>query len=87
MIPTDFPETEIDMVKRRVTNAELRLAAQKKMVALLAARRLPMRQAQEQLQLYEAALQAHVDHLAHLEDVARRQLVPRRSGERGSRSR
>lgn len=72
------------MVKRLVRNGEARVAAQRKMIALLAARRLPLREAQERLQLYEFALQAHIDRLAHIEDVARRSAMPRRSGGRGS---
>ena len=83
-IPTSSSghESELDMVKRHVRNAEARVAAQRKMIALLAARRLPLRAAQEQLQLYEFALQAHIDHLAHLEDVARRSALSRRGGGR-----
>lgn len=81
-------ESDIDMVKRHVVSAELRIASQKKMIALLAARRLPMKHAQDLLHLFEATWQAHVDHLAHVEDVARRSLMPRRTGERaGPRSR
>ena len=85
MTTPEAPESEIDIVRRQVANAELRLAAQKKMVALLAARRLPIRQAQDLLQLYENAWKTHVEHLAHLEDVANRRFVPRRGGERFSR--
>ena len=76
------------MVKRHVRNAELRVVAQRKLVALIAARRLPVKEARELLHLYEVTLQAHVDHLAHVEDIAQRRARPRRSGERvGSRSR
>jgi hypothetical protein len=82
------PESDIDMVKRHVRNAELRVAAQRKLIALIAARRLPLKQALELLHLYEETLRAHIDHLAHVEDVARRRALPRRSGERvGRRSR
>lgn len=76
------------MVKRHVRNAELRVAVQRKLVALIAARRLPVKEARELLHLYEVTLQAHVDHLAHVEDIAQRRARPRRSGERvGLRSR
>jgi hypothetical protein len=75
-------ESEHEMVTRLVRNGEARVAAQRKMIALLAARRLPLREAQEQLQLYEYALQTHVDRLAHIEDVARRSAVPRRGSGR-----
>lgn len=70
------------MAKRLVRNGEARVAAQRKMIALLAARRLPLREAQDLLQLYEFALQTHVDRLAHIEDVARRSAIPRRGGRR-----
>lgn len=77
-----IPESDVDMVKRHVRNAEARLAAQRKMIAILAARRQPLKQAQELLQLYEFTWQAHVDHLAHVEDVARRRALPGREGGR-----
>jgi hypothetical protein len=70
------------MVKRLVLSAEARVAAQRKMIALLAARRLPLREAQESLRLYEFALQTHIDRLAHIEDVARRSAIPRRGSGR-----
>ena len=78
-----IPESEIDMVKRHVMNAELRLASQRKLIAILAARRQPLKQAQELLHLYEITWQGHVDHLVHLEDVARRRALP---GAEGGRS-
>jgi hypothetical protein len=88
MTSPETPESDIDMVKRHVLNAEQRVVAQRKMIALLAARRLPMKQAQDLLHLFEATWQAHVNHLAALEEVERRRLFPRRSGERvGPRSR
>lgn len=77
-------ESDLDMVRRHVKNAELRVAAQRKLIALIAVRRLPLHEAQELLRLYESTLQAHVDHLAHVEDVARRREIPRRAGERRS---
>jgi hypothetical protein len=82
------PESDLDMVKRHVRNAELRVAAQRKLIALIAVRRLPLKEAHELLHLYEVTLQAHVDHLDHVEDIALRRARPRRSGERvGRRSR
>lgn len=82
------PESDLEMVKRHVRNAELRVAAQRKLIALIAVRRLPLKEAQELLHLYEVTLQAHVDHLVHVEDIALRRARPRRSGERvGRRSR
>jgi hypothetical protein len=78
-------ESELDMVKRRVRNAEVRLASQRKLIALLAAQRQPLKQAREQLHLYEEMWQTHVDHLVHVEDVARRRALPTRSGERAGR--
>jgi hypothetical protein len=87
-VASAVPESDLDMVKRHVRNAELRVAAQRKLIALIAARRLPLKQALELLHLYEVTLQAHVDHLAHIEDITRRRALPRRSGERvGRRSR
>jgi hypothetical protein len=80
--------SDLEMVRRHVRNAELRVAAQRKLVALIAARRLPLKEALELLHLYEVTLKAHVDHLAHVEDIAQRCARPRRSGERlGRRSR
>ena len=78
-----IPESDLDMVKRHVANAELRLASQRKLIAILAVRRQPLKQAQELLHLYEAMWQAHVDHLVHVEDVARRRALP---GNEGGRS-
>ena len=79
------PESDLDMVRRHVANAERRVAAQRKLNALIAARRLPIKDARELLALYEATLQAHLDHLAHIEDIASRLERPRRSGERVGR--
>ena len=84
-VASAVPESDLDMVKRHVRNAELRVAAQRKLIALIAARRLPLREALELLHLYEVTLQAHVDHLTHVEDIARRRALPRRSGERSGR--
>ena len=82
------PASDLDMVRRHVENAQRRVAAQRKLIALIAARRLPLKEARDILNLYEATLQAHVDHLAHVEDIASRSARPRRSGERvGRRSR
>ena len=80
--------SDLDIVKGHVRNAELRVAAQRKLIALLAARCLPLKQAQELLHLYQVTLQAHADHLVHIEEIAIRRARPRRSGERvGRRSR
>lgn len=78
-----IPESDLDIVKRRVVNSELRIASQRKLIAILAARRQPLKKAQELLHLYEEMRQAHVDHLVHVEDVARRRALP---GNEGGRS-
>lgn len=78
-------ESDLDLVRRHVRNAELRLGAQRKIVAILAARRQPMKQALELLQLYEVTWQAHVDHLAHIEDVVQRRETPHFAGQRSRR--
>src|SRR3984957_3809323 len=87
-VTSAVPESDLDMVKRHVRNAELRVAAQRKLIALIAARRLPLKEALELLHLYEVTLQAHKDHLVHVEEIAMRRARPRRSGELvGRRSR
>jgi hypothetical protein len=58
-------DSDIDLIRRHVTNAKLRLFAQRKLVAFLAARRQPLTQAQELLQLHDETWRAHVDHLSH----------------------
>ena len=84
----DAHQSDLDMVKQHVTNSEVRIETQRKLIAILAAQRQPLKQARELLHLFEVTLQAHVDHLVHVEEIAGHRARPRRSGERvGRRSR
>ena len=69
-------ESDLDIVKRHVRSAELRIASRRKLIAFLAARRQLLKQAREPLHLFEVTWQAHVDHLVHVEDGARRRGPP-----------
>jgi hypothetical protein len=68
-------ESDLDIVKRHVRSAELRIASRRKLIAFLAARRQLLKQAREPLHLFEVTRQAHVDHLVHVEDGARRRAL------------
>ena len=70
-------ESDLDMVKRHVGNAELRLTSQRKLIAILAAQLQPLKQARELLHLFEVTWQAHVDHLLHVEELASHRAKPR----------
>lgn len=66
------------MVKLHVANSSVRIATQRKLIAILAAKRQPLEQARELLHLFEVTWQAHVDHLVHVEELANRPLKSRR---------
>jgi hypothetical protein len=78
-------QNDLELVKTHVINSENRIRNQRKVIAILAARRQPLQQAQGLLHLFEVTWQAHVDHLAELQKLIDRQLKPRR--EMGFRSR
>ncbi len=84
---TALPPIDIDMVKQHVANAEARIATQRQRIAILASQRQPLKQARELLHLFELTWQAHVDHLAHVEEVMRIRACPgRRAGMRARRT-
>jgi hypothetical protein len=79
-----LPESDIDMALRHVRNAESRITNQRRLIALLGARRRPLKQARELLHLFEATCQTQVEHLSHVEEVMRQRAVPRTSAMRSA---
>lgn len=77
-------ESDLEMVQRHVRNAESRIANHRRLIALLAANRQPLEQARELLHLFEATYRAQVEHLSHVEEIARQRAVPRNSAMRSA---
>lgn len=67
-------QTDLELVKTHVANSENRVRNQRKVIAILSARRQSLQQAQGLLHLFEVTWQAHVDHLAELQKLSSRQL-------------
>ncbi len=80
-------ESDLDIVRRHAKSAEARVAAQRKLIALLAVRRRPSKAARELLDLLMATWQVQVAHLAHVEDVARYRVRARRQSDQRTRHR
>ena len=81
--------TDLELVQQHVANAEARVKNQRKAIAILGARGEPLQHARTLLHLFELTRQAHLDHLAELEEILARQSRPYRSmgpGKRGYRT-
>jgi hypothetical protein len=68
--------TDLELVQRHVANSETRVDNQRKAIAILAARGQPLQHARRLLRLFEVTRQAHIDHLAQLEEILARQSRP-----------
>ncbi len=71
-------ESDLEIVSRHVKNAEARVATQRKLIALLAVRRQPLKQANELLHLLEETSRVQAVHLVEMEEIVSRRARPRR---------
>lgn len=70
MFPTSADETELEMVRRHISQGEGHLAGQRALIARIEASGLPTEEAEALLVTFEATQEQHGTHLARIDGRA-----------------